>query len=232
MTAETASHDSKSARPFRDLLGVRGSFAPRRSSGVLGLLALLASFCLLAAAAPRAQAQDWGDEGEDWGAPAEPARPAPASTRRDDGSRGFSVRTGLGFTADPTTFLVNFEVPYSFERWIALGPMLQFGIEGDDLLVMPTANVTLKVPDLPGRSFDRVIPYAFGGLGFAYIERHHRGQDREGAGFLIDAGFGVEYQVSEKVFFGSQMTFNFLPQKTQGERFVYSWQMAGIRFAF
>lgn len=196
------------------------------------LAASLLACLLVATTAPPAEAQDWGDEGDDWSAPAEPAQTAPAPTRRDDGARGFSVRTGLGFTADPTTFLVNFELPYSFENWIALGPMFQFGIEEDDLLVMPTANVTLKVPNLPGRSWDRVIPYAFGGLGFAYVEREHRGREREGAGFLIDTGFGIEYQVSEKVFFGSQMTFNFLPQKTQGERFIYSWQMMGIRFAF
>ncbi len=196
---------------------------------------------LLFGGAP-AMAQDWGDDtNDDWAASQpEPAAPAPAPRvrpfRRPGDDLGWSVRSGLGFTADPTTFLLNFEVPYAFESWFALGPMMQIGIEDEDTLVMPTINMTLKVPDLPGRNFDRVHPYGFAGIGLAYIEREVRrnGQtdDRDGAGFLVTAGFGVEYQMSERVYFGSQMMLNFLPRQTEGENFIYSWQMGGIRFVF
>lgn len=189
---------------------------------------------LLLCGAP-AWAQDWGDDShDDWNAP----QPAPAPTararaiRRPGDDLGWSVRSGLGFTADPTSFLLNFEVPYAFESWFAIGPMLQIGLAEDDTLVIPTLNMTLKIPDLPGRDFDRVHPYGFAGVGFAYIEREVRNEDRDGAGFLVTAGLGVEYQVSERVYFGSQMMFNFLPKETEGDHFIYSWQLGGIRFVF
>lgn len=206
-----------------------------RAGRSTALLAFLAAALLCAA--PIANAQDWGDESEDdWSAP-QPTETrarstAPTYSRANPADTGWSIRSGLGFTADPTTFLLNVEAPYALDSWIAVGPMLQLGLEQDKTLVMPTANVTLKVPDLPGRDFDRVIPYGFAGIGLAYIEREKRGDDGDGTGFLITTGVGVEYQVSERVFFGSQMMFNFLPSKTQGETFIYSWQMGGIRFAF
>ena len=34
------------------------------------------------------------------------------------------------------------------------------------------------------------------------------------------------------VFFGSQMMFNFLPEETEDETFIFAWQLGGIRFAF
>ncbi|MEZ4280896.1 MAG: outer membrane beta-barrel protein [Myxococcota bacterium] len=194
--------------------------------------ALLAG--LILGGAP-ALAQDWGDDAnDDWAAPQPAPAPAPRARpiRRPGDDLGWSARTGLGFTADPTTFLLNFEVPYAFESWFALGPMLQVGLDQNDALVMPTVNMTLKVPDLPGRDFDRVHPYGFAGIGLAYIEREVGNDDRDGTGFLVTAGFGVEYQVSERVYFGSQMMLNFLPKKTERESFIYSWQMGGIRFVF
>ena len=205
---------------------------PRRSTIGVAILATATLFT-----APLAHAQDWGDDSnDDWSAPqpteSRAQSTSPVFSSASPADTGWSVRSGLGFTASPTTFLLNVEAPYAFDSWIALGPMLQVGLEKDDTLVMPTANLTLKVPDLPGRAFDRVTPYGFAGIGFAYIEREKRGKDRDGAGFLVTAGAGIEYQVSEKVFFGSQMMFNFLPSKTQGETFIYSWQMGGIRFEF
>jgi len=109
---------------------------------------------------------------------------------------------------------------------------MQIGLEDHYAIVAPTANLTLRVPDLPGRDFDRVHPYAFAGLGFAYIEKDRGQNDGDGVGFLIDTGVGVEYQVSEKVFLGTQMMFNFLPKETKNEGFFFAWQIAGIRFAF
>lgn len=205
------------------------------------LAVLLAGNAASLLAVPLAQAQDWGDDSsEDWEAP-QPAQASPARTGSTSGGRsssirnaaaGWSARAGIGFTADPETFLMNFEAPYSFNEWMALGPMLQIGVDDNYTVAMPTANLTLKVPDLPGRDFDRVTPYAFAGIGFAVIEREVNGDDKDGAGFLIDFGVGLEYQVSEKVFLGSQMMFNVLPSKVQNEEFIFSWQIAGIRFAF
>ncbi|MBK7949011.1 MAG: outer membrane beta-barrel protein [Deltaproteobacteria bacterium] len=212
---------------------------PRAAARAAGRLTVLLGVVLAAlSVVPLAEAQDWGDDSsEDWSTP-QPAQARPQTTRgsRSSGARnaaaGWSARAGIGFTADPETFLMNFEAPYSFNEWMALGPMLQIGVEDDYTLVMPTANLTLKVPDLPGTDFDRLTPYGFAGIGFAVIEREARGREKEGVGFLVDFGVGIEYQVSEKVFLGSQMMFNVLPSKTQNQGFIFSWQLAGIRFAF
>lgn len=209
--------------------------ASTRAARCLAVLVCLAASALFAA--PAANAQDWGDdESGDWSepepapAPTRTARPRPTSVR--NAAAGWSFRTGIGFTADPDTFLLNFEAPYAFNEWVSAGPMMQVGLEDHYAIVAPTANLTLRVPDLPGRSFDRVHPFAFAGLGFAYIEKDRGHNDGDGVGFLIDTGVGVEYQVSEKVFLGTQMMFNFLPKETKDEGFFYAWQIAGIRFAF
>ena len=53
-----------------------------------------------------------------------------------------------------------------------------------------------------------------------------------GVVFLINFGFGLEYQLTQSLFLGSQMMFNFLPKDTLGENFFYSWQIVGARVAF
>src|SRR5690606_7866222 len=77
-------------------------------------------------AAPLASAQDWGDSQEDWStAPAQ--TPATTSSNRSSTYRrapgsGWSLQAGVGFTAEPDTFLMNFEVPYAFNGWVSAGP--------------------------------------------------------------------------------------------------------------
>jgi len=211
--------------------------APSRAARALALPLILALAALvdLVAASP-GRAQDWGDDAsDDWSTPQPtetPAQSTSASGATRGGGAGFSMRGGFGFTASPDTFLMNFELPYAFNEYVALGPMMQVGLEKDHTIVAPTLNGTLKIPNLSG-SLDRFIPYAFAGLGFAYIDKDQgRNSDGDGAGFMIDAGVGLEYQVSEKVFLGTQMMFNFLPQKVQKQKFFFAWQLAGIRFAF
>lgn len=200
---------------------------------------LLGSLIAALLVVPPAIGQDWGREDDDWG--------PPATDRRDDRDwdryptnggglvervPGWSFRGGIGFTADPGTLLLNFELPYAFDRWVSAGPMLQVGIDDHDLIVAPTANVIVRVPDLPGEALDRVHPYALVGIGFAVIEDDNRRGDNSSAGFLIDFGVGLEVQLSEHLYLGSQMMFNFLPEETLDEDFFYSWQVGGVRIAF
>ena len=182
------------------------------------------TFALLLAT-QSAFAQDWGADPSD-----DPS--APAYYGGSAAHTGWSARAGLGFTIDPDTVLLNFELPYSFDRWVSAGPMLQVGIDGDQTIIAPTANVSVTIPDLPGRSFDRLHPYALIGIGFAVIEDDNRANDNVSAGFLINFGFGLEYQISDRFFLGSQMMFNFLPEETLDEKFFYSWQVGGMRIAF
>jgi hypothetical protein len=179
-----------------------------------------------------ASAQDWSDASEDdWSSPP-PPESSSTSGWDEPTTPSWSLRAGIGFTADPTLFLMNFEVPYSFDQYISVGPMMQVGIKKDRLIVAPTANLTIKVPDLPGNDFDRFQPLFFAGMGFAVIENDDRRGDNRSAGFLINAGFGLDYHVTQRLSVGSRMIFNFLPERTLEEKFFYAWEMGGVKFAF
>jgi hypothetical protein len=174
-------------------------------------------------------AQDWGSETDE----SDESWSDGATIQEDDrGSTGWSFRAGIGFIDDPTAFLLNFEVPYAFDRRVSVGPMIQVGLDDDNTIVAPTLNLTVTIPDLPGENWDRVKPFGLIGIGFAYIEDDNRRNDDSSAGFLVNFGFGLEFQLSESLFVGSQMMFNFLPETTLGQNFFYSWQIGGLRLAF
>ena len=190
-------------------------------------LILAAGIALISFAfAGSALAQDWGESDDDW---YQSSRPAPSA---NGPSTGWSLRAGVGFIDDPSALLLNFELPYAFDQWVSAGPMLQVGTSNHNTIVAPTLNVTAKIADLPGEVFDRLIPFGFVGMGFAYIEDDNRANDNSSAGFLVDFGFGVELKISEHFFIGTQMMFNFLPEKTLEEDFFYSWQVGSVRIAF
>ncbi len=174
-------------------------------------------------------AQDWGEESYD-----NASRPAVSQGGQTGSgpSTGWSFRGGIGFTDDPNAFLMNFELPYAFDQWVSAGPMMQVGLHNDNTIVAPTLNITVTVPDLPGKDFDRIHPYSFAGIGFAYLKDDDRQRNDNDTGFLINFGFGLEYQLTQSLFLGSQMMFNFLPKDTLGENFFYSWQIIGARVAF
>jgi opacity protein-like surface antigen len=188
---------------------------------------------LVTSLAMSASAQDWGQEADDdWATPTESRSRTQDTTSHGPALTGWSGKFGIGFTASPDSFLMNFEAPYRFDRWVSAGPMIQVGLDDHDTIVAPTANVTVTIPDLPGEDFDAFHPYGFAGMGFAYIEKDNRRNDKSSAGFLVDFGFGVEYQLSERFFLDSQMMFNVLPERTLDQRFFYSWQVLGLRVAF
>jgi hypothetical protein len=64
------------------------------------------------------------------------------------------------------------------------------------------------------------------------IENEERGGSSRGAGFLANAGFGIDYALSERVSVGSRMIFNFLPGRTLDEKFFYSWEIIGLKLDF
>ncbi len=202
--------------------------------------ALLMTFFLAVSAsflAVSASAQDWGSEPDDsWAPPPETSAydsyPAESFDRGEASESGWSGRAGIGFTADPSALLLNFDFPYYFDRFVAVGPMLQVAIEGDETIIAPTLDLTITIPDIGVAGFERVQPYGFVGLGFAIVEDENRANDNSATDFLIHFGVGLEYQVSERLFLGSHMIFNFLPSEALGQTFFYSWQVGGARIAF
>lgn len=180
-----------------------------------------------------ALAQDWGESDDDWNtAPATEPSGGTSAWNEPAGSH-WAFRAGLGFTIDPDNFLMNFELPYRFDQYVSAGPMIQIGVADEKLLVAPTATINIRVPDMPGDSFDRFHPNLFAGLGFAVIQNDDRRGDNTDAGFLVNTGFGLDYDLSARVSLGSRMIFNFLPaSRTLGERFWYSWEVVGIQLSF
>jgi len=168
--------------------------------------------------------QDWGESDDYWSSNSPRSSNSRASEIYGRPTPHWSIYAGIGFTADPEAFLINFEVPYRFDRYVSAGPMMQVAVWEDQTIVAPTANVTLTIPDLPGDRFDRLRPNLFAGIGFAAFDNS--------VGFLINTGFGVDYQVSEHLSIGTRMIFNFMPSETGDEDFWYSWEIGGLRFAF
>jgi len=184
---------------------------------------LVATYLLVS---PLAMAQDWGSESDDnWSS-------APRSQSPVGQRLGWSARLGIGFTIDPDTFLLNLEAPYAFDPWVSVGPMMQIGIDNDDSIWAPTVNTKITIPDMPGEGLDRFVPFFMGGLGFAVLRDDDRRNNKSSAGFLVNTGFGLDFRISEHLFVGSQMIFNFLPDRTLGEKFWYSWEVIGFRVGF
>jgi hypothetical protein len=208
---------SQASRPTFPIRSAEAFQAKRAEAGFVQCLACL--FVALLCSAGSATAQGWGDESEDYSSGKAATTP-------------WSFRAGMGFSHDPDDFLLNFELPYAFDRFISAGPMIQVGLEEDRFFVAPTANLTVTIPDMPGSVFDRVHPNFFFGIGFAVITNDDRAGDHHSAGFLVNTGFGLDYDLSSRVAIGSRMLFNFLPEETLEERFFYSWEVLGVKLSF
>ena len=147
-----------------------------------------------------------------------------------DSDMGWSIEGGLGFSAGPDTFLMQFEAPYHFTSQISVGPQIQIGVSDSTTLVAVSANTRLTF-DTSGSSnagLQKIEPFINGGLGLAFIDRTAVDE----VGFLIDLGFGIAYPISDQVGIQSSMQFNIIPGGAAGEKFYYTWQIAGIRYRF
>jgi hypothetical protein len=150
------------------------------------------------------------------------------SQRSED--RGLSVRGSLGFSADPTTFLMTLELPWQVNELVSLGPLFQLGFSDDEVLFAPSIQTYLH-PRLA--DFKEIRPYLHVGMGLIYLEDNDRSpRDEEDTDFLITTGFGVEYEIKENFLIGTGMLFNAIPSGAIGEKFVFGWQMLQMRTVF
>lgn len=152
--------------------------------------------------------------------------------RRPAADEGWSVKGGLGFTANPDTFLMNLEAQRTIGDWLAIGPMLQLGFDDHWTFAAPTLDATVRPFHFSGEGWERIVPYAFVGAGVGILHDDDARGDDTSAGLLIDVGGGIEFRVTEHVYLVTQMMFDFLPEQTQGQKFVYAWQVGGLRYAF
>jgi opacity protein-like surface antigen len=146
----------------------------------------------------------------------------------------WSVGGALGFTIDPSCFLTAFEADYAVTRNLLVGPLLQVAVSDEEEVVAPSLNVQYLI-DLPESTafLDRLKPFAQVGMGFAYIEKERRGRsDKDDLGFLLNVGFGAQYELTDEFAVGNSVLFNVLPDEVIDERFFFSWHFltATIRF--
>jgi opacity protein-like surface antigen len=143
------------------------------------------------------------------------AQSSAAETQPDAGGP-FSVQAGLGFTADPEAFLLNFEGDYHFT------------------IVSPAAYVRYSF-DLSemNTGLRDLTPFVQGGLGFTYIDIDlPPGIDDDDIGFMFNFGFGAEYAFTDHISVSSKMLFNILPVEVFNNNFYYSWEVAAFRYRF
>jgi outer membrane protein with beta-barrel domain len=151
-----------------------------------------------------------------------------------DDSGTFSLRTGLGFTADPDTLLLGFEGEYAFNDYFSMGPMVQLGIDDDTTLVSPVLFARFKT-DLGGidPDLEPVEPYFQVGPGFTYWDIDAPpGRDDDDLEFLLNLGIGTEYRIDEHFSLGTQFGFNIIPTEIFDERFYFSWEVLTLRYRF
>lgn len=147
---------------------------------------------------------------------------------------GVSLAGGIGFTGSPSTFLMQFDGLYHFDRNLAAGPSLQIGVDGQITIVSMSVDgrYTFQLAD-PEDPPSKFTPFVTGGLGFSHYSADAGPfRDFSETGFLMMLGFGLGYRLSDEFGFESSMRFNIVPTEVLGDKFYYSWQMAGIRYTF
>jgi hypothetical protein len=151
-------------------------------------------------------------------------------------ARSWSIQAGLGFMVDPDAFLLGLEADYRIGSCFSLGPSIELGIDDDFTVVSPTAHLRYSF-DMRGvsESLRPLRPFVQAGAGLTWIHLdrpNFSDNDRNDVGFLANAGFGVDYDLTRHLALGSRMLFNFMPVNAFGENFYYSWQVATLRLRF
>ena len=155
------------------------------------------------------------------------------------GAGPFSLRGGLGFTSDPTSFLFGVEADYEIAPQFSLGGNVQVGLDDDVTIVSPTAFARYRI-DLgamdPGLA--AIEPSVGLGVGFTWWDRDlHFDRDDDDVAFLIDIRPGVEYRLSPNFALGTLFHFNVIPtglfdDKAYEEQFYFAWEVLTFRVTF
>ena len=135
---------------------------------------------------------------------------------------------------DDKTDAITGYVGWHFTRNLSVGPLVEIGVADDVTLVAPTINARyfLDFSDASEAGLRRLRPYFQGGLGLTYLERGNGVARRDGVGFLLNMGVGVEYPLTKVLSLGSGLLFNIVPGSVVGEKFYYSMQVIGVRARF
>ena len=212
---------------------------PRGGLCVRGV-ALAFALCIVSGAAGVASAQTWDDRDTGWDRPERRSdrRPSDYEDRdyedRYDDRRGFGARIGVGLTAGPDSFLMDFAAPYYVGSGVAIGPRVQLGLDEDETFLAPTLNIEYAHDlsrDVAG-PLGKLRPLVNVGVGFAWIDIDGRAGEDSDTGFLFDIGLGVAYPLSDQFEIASVVDFDILPRRVLGEDLVVTWQALQMRVRF
>ncbi|MEE8474148.1 MAG: hypothetical protein V3T01_02280 [Myxococcota bacterium] len=144
----------------------------------------------------------------------------------------WTIGGGLGFSATPTTFVLDADAAYALDEHMSIGPRIQLGFSDDTTLVTPTLNFRYAFdlnlsPDAAAR---KLTPFLQAGIGLGYIRKETGSGHFDDTGFLFNLGGGIEWSLGGATL-GSNLMFNILPSETAGENFYFSWQLITLRFS-
>lgn len=144
-----------------------------------------------------------------------------------------SLEGGIGFSDDPTAFLLSAELPIHVNRNVSVGPLLQLGLDDDFVFIAASLDARYTF-HLPGSNefVRRFKPFAQGGGGLMYIDVDKRPGDDDDASFLLHFGAGAHYALTDRIAVGSKFNFNIMPDDVFRENFIFSWEVARIQFGF
>jgi hypothetical protein len=145
--------------------------------------------------------------------------------------RSIGFKAGIGFSSDPTTFLMTYQADFFLHPSIALGPLFQFGVSDDDFFFAPTLNAQALF-DLPVEGLEALKPCFQFGLGLLYLDKDRWWGDKDDVGFLINLGLGLEYFLTDYFALGTNFLFNVMPADVLGDNFIFGWQVITLRFQF
>ncbi|HLQ37249.1 MAG TPA: hypothetical protein VK348_05595 [Planctomycetota bacterium] len=157
-----------------------------------------------------------------------PAGNAPSASKEGDRT----LLVGLGFTDGPETFLIGGEADFYLSDRLAVGPMLQWGVDDHVTILAPSFHAKYLFPLERAAGAPEFVPFVQGGAGFAYIKKDRRPGDDDGIGLLLQAGGGIECRLDKGLTLASTALIDLLPAEVVGEHVYFSWQIVQFGFRF
>lgn len=151
---------------------------------------------------------------------------------KDQRTGSFIFGVGLGLQADTpdgTSFALGLSGDYYLTQGFSIGPLLQMGFT-DDLFQLGLSAQAKYAFDLA--KIPELKPHIEGGIGFIYsdLDRRYR-RDEDDVSFLIPAGIGAEYRLTNSISLDTTFLFNFTNLDVRDENFFFTW-LVGLKFQF
>lgn len=125
-------------------------------------------------------------------------------------------------------FELGFDVPVHLTKNLSVGPWMQLGLAQDVVNLLVTANARWHFDFMERTRWNRVRPFAQGGLGLAYTKVG----GAKATDFTINMGLGFEVPITDHVTMGSDVMFSPILTRPAGGNWVFSWQFATLRYRF